>query len=66
MEGGESPHENGQQVTRPLRAVRNHDRRGIQAPSVRGYIEDDQGDCHARVRRLAEQPGVEDDMRAWL
>ena len=64
MEGGESPHENGQQVTPPLRAVRDHDRRGIQAPSDGGDIEDNPGDCQARVRRLAEQPGTEDNMQA--
>ena len=58
-------HENGQQVTPPLRAVRDHDRRGIQAPSDGGLIEDNRVDCHARVRHPAEQPGAGDDMRAW-
>ena len=67
VEGSESSHENGQQVTsRPLRAVRGHDSWGSQALSVRVRIEDHQGDCHARVPHLAEQPGAEDDMRAWL
>ena len=28
-------------------------------------MEDNQGDCHARVWHPAEQPGAEDDVRAW-
>ena len=49
----------------PPQAVRDLYRWGSQAPLVRGRIEDNQGDCHARVWHPAEQPGAEDDMRAW-
>lgn len=32
---------------------------------ARVRFEDNQGDRHARVWHPAEQPGTEDDMRAW-
>ena len=66
MEGSESPHENGQQVSSgPPQAVWYRDRWSSQVPSYGGHIEDNQGDCHARVWHPAAQPGAEDDVRAW-